>query len=118
MLSRLVKCDGAIELRPASRDIPCRRQGNAHCAMRNHEWDCRPLPLGCCEELCRELAQNVAIERQVVRNPEAVKDRDQQQRVFERLAKAFCLFDQQICSLHGTLGFRRRVSLDMDEWSY
>ena len=38
---------------------------------------------------------DVAIERYIVRDPEAVEDREQQQRVFGRLSERFSLFDQQ-----------------------
>ena len=41
--------------------------------MPDHKRDCRPLLLGQCEELRRKLAHHVAVERRVVRDPEAVK---------------------------------------------
>ena len=66
----------------------------------------------------RKLAHHVAIERHIVRDPEAVEDREQQQRVFGRLSERFRLFDQQTRPLHSRLGFRRGISFDMDEWSY
>ena len=54
----------------------------------------------------------------IVRDPEAVEDREQQQRVFRRLSERFRLFDQQTCPLHSRLGFRRRISFDVDERGY
>ena len=53
-----------------------------------------------------------------VRDPEAVEDREQQQRVFGRLSERFSLFDQQTCPLHSRLGFRRGIPFDMHEWGY
>ena len=78
----------------------------------------RPLLLGERQELRRKLAHHVAVERHEVRDPEAVEDREQQQRVFGRLSERFSLFDQQTCPLRSRLGFRRRISFDMDEWGY
>ena len=54
----------------------------------------------------------------IVRNPEAVEDREQQQRVFGRLSQRFSLFDQQMCPLRSRLGFRRRIPFDMNERGY
>ena len=78
----------------------------------------RPLLLGERQELRRKLAHHVAIERHIVRDPEAVEDRKQQQRIFGRLSERFSLFDQQMCPLRSRLGFRRRISFDMHEWGY
>ena len=61
---------------------------------------------------------SVAVERHEVRDPEAVEDREQQQRVFGRLSERFSLFDQQTCPLRSRLGFRRSIPFDMDEWGY
>ena len=61
---------------------------------------------------------SVAVERHVVRDPEAVEDREQQQRVFGRLSERFSLFDQQTCPLRSRLGFRRGIPFDMDERGY
>ena len=78
----------------------------------------RPLLLGERQELRRKLTHYVAVERHVVRDPEAVEDREQQQRVFGRLSERFSLFDQQTCSLRSRLGFRRCIPFDMDERRY
>ena len=74
-----------------------------------------PLLLGKRQELRRKLAQHVAVECDKVRDPDAVEDREQQQRVFERLSERFSLFDQQTCPLRSRLGFRRSITFDMDE---
>ena len=61
---------------------------------------------------------SIAVECHKVRDPEAVEDREQQQRVFGRLSERFSLFDQQTCPLHSRLGFRRGIPFDMEEWGY
>ena len=61
---------------------------------------------------------SVAVERHIVRDPEAVEDREQQQRIFGRLSERFSLFDQQTCPLRSRLGFRRGISFDMHERGY
>ena len=62
--------------------------------MSNHEREGRPLLFGERKELRRKLAHHVAVERHEVRDPEAVKDREQQQWIFGRLSERFSLFDQ------------------------
>ncbi len=86
--------------------------------MPDHERDRRSLLLGERQELRRKLAQRVAIERHIVRDPEAIEDGEQQQRVFERLSERFGLFDQQARPLHGRLGFRRGMTFDVHERGY
>ena len=83
--------------------------------MSDHERHCRPLLLGERQELRRKLAHHIAIECHIVRDPDAVEDREQQQRVFGRLSERLSLFDQQTCPLYSRLGFRRSISFDMDE---
>ena len=118
MLGRIVKRDRLIEMRSAFRDVSRTQQGHAHEAMPDHERNGRPLLLGERQELRRKLAHHVAVERHKVRDPEAVEDREQQQRVFGRLSERFSLFDQQTCPLHGRFGFRRGIPFDMDEGVY
>src|SRR5262249_56710087 len=60
----------------------------------------------------------VGVERYNVRGPRAVKNREQQQRIFGRLPERFGLLDQQTCPLDSSPGFRRRVAADMEEWGY
>ena len=69
------------------------------------------LLLGERQELRRKLAHHVAVERHEVRDPEAVEDREQQQRVFGRLSERFSLFDQQTCPLRQPPWFPARHSL-------
>ena len=61
---------------------------------------------------------DIAIECHIVRDPEAVEDREQQQRVFGRLSQRFSLLDQQTCLLRSRLGFGGGIAFDMDEWGY
>ena len=60
-------------------------------AMPNHERDRRSLLLGERQELRRKLAHNVAVERHIVRDPEAVEDREQQQRDLREALRALQL---------------------------
>ncbi len=60
----------------------------------------------------------MAVECNVVCEPEAIEDREQQQRVLGRFAKRFGLFDQHPCALHSRFGFRRRVTSDVHEGVY
>ena len=63
--------------------------------MPDQKRGCRTLLLGERQELRRKLAHNIAVECDVARDPEAVENREQQQRVIGRLSKRFGLFDQQ-----------------------
>src|SRR5215471_17824447 len=84
--------------------------------MPDHERDCRPLLFPERQELRREIATHITVEGHKVRYPESVKDREQQQRVFERLSEGFSLFDQQAGMLRCRLGFGGGIAFDMDEW--
>src|SRR6516165_1677834 len=117
MLGRIIKRDRAIEMRSRIRDVPGRQQGHTHEAMPDHERNGRPLRLRERQELCRKLAYHVALEGDVVRDPEAVENRKQQQRILRGLSERLRLFDQQTCLINSRLGFRSSVSFDMDEWS-
>ena len=86
--------------------------------MPDHERHGRPLLLGERQELRRKLAHHVAVERHIVRDPEAVEDRKQQQWVFGRLSERLSLFDQQTCPLRGRLCFWRRIAFDVHERGY
>ena len=86
--------------------------------MPDHERASRPLLLGERQELCCKLERHVAIECDKVGDPEAIEDREQQQRVFGRLSERFSLFDQQTRPLLSRLGFRSGIPFDMDEWGY
>ena len=86
--------------------------------MPDHYWNGRPLLLRERQELRSEFTQHVAIERHVVCDPEAVENREQQQRVVWRLSKHLCLFNQQTCPLRSRLGLLSSTPFDMDERGY
>ena len=86
--------------------------------MPDHERDRRSLLLGKRQELRCKIEHHITVERSAVCDPNAVEDREQQQRVFGRLTERFSLFDQQTCPLHSRLGFRRRIAFDMHERGY
>ena len=81
MLDGIVTRNSLIEVRSAFRQSSRNQQRSAHEAMPNHERDRRPRLVGEGEELRGKIAGDVAMERQRVREPEAVKDGEQQQRV-------------------------------------
>ena len=83
--------------------------------MPDHERDGRPLLLCERQELRRELAHSVAVERHKARDPEAVEDREQRQWIFGRLSQRFRLLDQWSRPLHGRLGVRRGIAFDVHE---
>src|SRR5438876_592544 len=86
--------------------------------MRHHEWPRRPLLICESQELDSKLTHHVAVERYKIRDPKAVKNREQQHWIFRRLSERFSLFDQQSCPLNSRPSFRRRVAADMEEWGY
>src|SRR5258708_4640514 len=86
--------------------------------MRHHEWPRRPLFICESQELDSKLTHHVAVERYKIRDPKAVKNREEQQWILRRLSERFSLFDQQSCPLDSRPGFRRRVAADMEEWGY
>ena len=111
MLGRIVKRHRLIVVRSAFRDVSRFQQGSAHKAMPDHERDCRPLLLSERQELLCKLARQVAIECHIVRDPEAVEDRKQQQGIFGRLSERFSLFDQQARLLRQPPWFPARHTL-------
>src|SRR5271157_3798331 len=86
--------------------------------MPDHEWPCRALFFRQRQELDGKLARHVAVERDKVRDPQAVKDGEQQQRIFRRLSERLRLFNQQASALDRCSRFWRRVAPDMEEGGY
>jgi hypothetical protein len=66
----------------------------------------------------REIVTDISVECHKVRDPEAVEDREQQQRVFGRLSERFSLFDQHPCLLRSRLGFKRSLPFEMEKRGY
>ena len=102
------------------RDGPRPHQRSAHdaTAMAYHVRGRRPLTLSESQELPGNLADHVAIKREYVSNPQAVEDREQQQRVFGRLTERLSLLDQQPRPFLRRFGFKRSISFYMDEGCY
>src|SRR5262249_46959830 len=113
-----VKRKRLIVVLSAFRHVSSTKGGCAHKAMCYQERSRRPLLLGERQELRRKPEYHVAVERHIVRDPEAVENREQQQRVFGGLSERFGLFDQQMRPLHCGLGLRRGIPFDMDERGY
>src|SRR4029077_11975275 len=118
MLGRIVKRDRLIEVRATFRDVSRTRQGNTHDAMGYQERSRGSLFLGECQELRCKLTYGVAVERHIIRDPNAVESGEQQQRVFGRLSERFSVFYQQTCSLRSRRGFRCSIAFDMNERGY
>jgi hypothetical protein len=67
--------------------------------MPYHDWNCRSLFFSKRQEMGGEIATGIAIEYDQVRDPKAVKDREQKQRIFGGLSEGFGLFDsRRACS--------------------
>ena len=67
----------------------------------------RSLFFGERQKLRGKLAHRIAIERHEVRDPKAVEDGEQQQRVFGGSPSASACSINEMCPLGGRLGFRR-----------
>jgi hypothetical protein len=57
-------------------DVARVEQGQAHDAMRHHEWPRRPLLVCESQELDSKLTHHVAVKRHKIRDPKAVKNRE------------------------------------------
>ena len=71
------------------------KEGQTHLAMADHQRASRALCLGQRQKLGGKLSHHVAVEGDKVRDPKAIKDREQQQGIFRRLSARVRLFDQQ-----------------------
>ena len=76
MLDTVVKRDRLIQIPPSFRDVSRQQQGTAHDAMPNHERSGRTLFFGKRQDLSRQLARRVAVERHKVRGQQAIEDRE------------------------------------------
>ena len=75
MLLWIVEGYAAIKMRQAVDEVTGRRQGDAHNMMAHHPRNFCSLTLGECQKLGRKVAHNVAVEREVVRDPKTEEDR-------------------------------------------
>src|SRR5271166_3051899 len=83
--------------------------------MPEHERYRGSLFLSKRQELRREVATDIAVERHEVCHPETVEDGEQQQWVFGGLTQRFRSLDKQACLLDGRFGFRRRIAFDVHQ---
>jgi hypothetical protein len=112
MTRGIIEGEGPVEVSSALDDIPRTRRSSAVDAMGDEKRGGRRLSLGQGQELRREAAQHRAVERHVVRDPEPIERREQQQRVFERFAKRLGLFDEETRPLRRRPRFRRAIAFD------
>src|SRR5262249_8878995 len=87
-------------------------------SMPDHERRSCTLLIRQSQKLHGKLAHHVAVEGDKVRDPMAVKNREQQQWIFRRLSERFSLFEEETRPVHGGSGFWRRVAADMKKWGY
>ena len=118
MFPRIVKRDRAIEMGSRFCDVPAMQQGQAHEAMPYHKRSGGILLLRERQELSGKLKRNLAVELDKLRDPQAVKDGEQQQRIFRGLSERARLFHQRARPLDRGSGFWRRVAPDMQERGY
>jgi hypothetical protein len=81
-------------MHPGSGNLSHNHQRRSHKAMSYHERDCRFLFLRKRQEPRRKLFGAITVKRYEARGPMAVKNREQQQRIFGRLSERICLLDQ------------------------
>src|SRR5262249_21730266 len=99
MLGRIVERECAIEMHSPACDIPCMQPGQALEPLPDQARHLRLLLMCGAKEWERKLSSSARFERYNVRGPRAVKNREQQQRIFGRLPERFGLLDQQTCPL-------------------
>ena len=67
----------------------------------------------------RKLAHHVTVERVEVGDKHAVEDREQQQRIFQRLSECFSsVRSATVPAPTAALGFGRSIAFDMEQWGY
>src|SRR5271165_3229855 len=86
--------------------------------MPDHEWPGRALSFRQRQKSDGKLTHHVTVERDKVRDPQAVKDGEQQERIFRRLSESLGLFDQETRALDRGSGFGRRVAANVEERGY
>ena len=118
MDDRIIKRDSSIEILTVFRDMARQHQGHADDAKRERKHHRRSVVLRQRQELRRKFARGMAVGFDYGRGEGCPEYGEQQQRIFERIAKCFGLLDQHSCPLCRRLRFRRGIPSDMDEWSY
>src|ERR1700692_2582630 len=99
MLGWVVKLARAIEMCAALHELACTPQRDAQQAMPYHSRGDRPLLLRVREKLRREPANKLAAKLCLVCDPDTIKDREDQQRVFWSLSEPFSSFNKRACVL-------------------
>ena len=79
--------------------------------MPDHQGDCRPLSFRQRQELSRQFTQGTAVGHDVIRDPKAVEDGKQRQRVFGSLPEGLGAFDQRPRPIKRRFGVRRPIAL-------
>ena len=115
MFRRIVKRDRAIEMGSSVCDVPGMEEGQTHLAMRDHGRPCRALLFRQPRKLDGQLTHHVAVEGDKVCDPQAVKNGEQQKRIFRRLSESLRLFNQKTRPVHGGSGFGRRIAAKVEE---
>ena len=111
MLGWIVKPKRLIEMRSPLRDVPGVRQCRAHLAVADQERNGSALFLRERQELCRKLTDYIAVKGGPACDPEAIKDRKQQKRVFLTVAKRLGLFNKLTGLVERGSCFQRRMTL-------
>ena len=73
MFGRIVKGERLSIVRSGLGNMSCKRQCDPRKDMAGHERDNRPLLLSERQELCRKLAQQIAVKRDIRDEPEAAE---------------------------------------------
>jgi hypothetical protein len=74
MLGGIIEGHRPLEICLPVYDVARVKQGQAHDAMRHHEWPRRPLLVCESQELDSKLTHHVAVKRYKIRDPKAVKN--------------------------------------------
>jgi hypothetical protein len=93
MFQRIIERDRAIKVRSPFRRVPGEKQRHTSEAVPDHQWSCLPLFLSKRQELRGKFKDSGTVERYNIYHPKAVKDGEQQQRIFWRFANRFSVGD-------------------------
>ena len=112
MLGRIVEPDRVIEMGASLCEVPGMQEGQTHMAMPDHERASRALLFRQRQKLGGELTHHVAVEGDKVRDPQAIKNGEQQEGIFRRLSESLRSFDEKTRPVDGGSGFRRCIAAD------
>jgi hypothetical protein len=86
--------------------------------MPKDEWESCTLLLCERKELASKILYCATFAACVIREPQGIEHREQQQRIFGGLSTCFCSFDQKTCPLNSLFGFRRGIPFDVNKRRY